>query len=51
MPVLINLKRVIYLGNKINFNVKEIFKNENKNKQKKSVQIILNKLIKNFIES
>ena len=31
--------------------VKEVFKNENKKKQEKAVQTILNKLIKNFLEN
>lgn len=34
----------------IDLKVKEVFKNENKKKQEKAVQTILNKLIKNFLE-
>ena len=34
----------------INLKVKEVFKNENKEKQEKAVQTILNKLIKNLLE-
>ena len=34
----------------IDLKVKEVFKNENKKKQEKAVQRILNKLVKNFLE-
>lgn len=34
----------------INLKVKEVFKNEDKKKQEKAVQTILNKLIKKFLE-
>ena len=33
-----------------NLKVKEVFKNEDKKKQEKAVQTILNKLIKNLLE-
>lgn len=38
------------MENKINFNIKECFKNSNVKQKKKAVQDIINKLIKNLLQ-